>query len=188
MLTSAVTLAFFGLLRVSEYTSPTRASYDPAHTLLYSDILLTSPLRVAAVCLKASKTDPFKSGCVVRVGVIQDNMCPVTALHRYHSSHLSCQGLLYVFSTNIFLTRNPITSLLRTCFPNDPAINSHSFRIGGASAAASAGVADSTIQILGRWTSDAYRRYIRISDNLTRRVASVNSYTRQWDTDNSRSV
>ena len=66
MLTNAVTLAFFGLLRVSEYTSPTRASYDAAHTLLYSDILLTSPLRVAAVCIKASKTDPFKYGCIVR--------------------------------------------------------------------------------------------------------------------------
>ena len=192
MLTSVVTLAFFGLLRVSKYTSPTRASYDPAHTLLYSDIFLTSPLRVAAIRIKASKTDPFKSGCIVRVGVIQDDVCPVTALHRYHSSHLSCQGPLYVFSSSVFLTRNHITSLLRTCFPNAPTINSHSFRIGGASAAASAGVANSTIQILGRWTSDAYRRYICISDDLacdlTRRVASVNSCTRQWDSDNSRSV
>ena len=84
------------------------------------------------------------------------------------------------------------TLLLRTCFPNAPTINSHSFHIGGASAAASAGVADSTIQILGRWTNNAYHRYIRISDDLvcdlTRRVASVNSCTRQWDTDNSRSV
>ena len=66
------------------------------------------------------------------------------------------------------------------------------FASEGHQPAASAGVADSTIQILGRWTSDAYRRYIRISDDfacdLTRRVASVNSCTRHWDTDNSRSV
>ena len=76
MLTSAVTLAFFGVIRVSEYTSPTRASYDPAHSLLYSDILLTSLLRVAAVRIKASKTYQFKSGCIVRVGVVQDDVCP----------------------------------------------------------------------------------------------------------------
>ena len=64
--------------------------------------------------------------------------------------------------------------------------------IGGASAAALAGIADNTIQILGGWTSDAYRRYIHISDDLTcdltRSVASANSYKRQWDTDHSRSV
>jgi len=37
----------------------------------------------------------------------------------------------------------------------------HSFRIGAASSAASAGVEDHVIQILGRWSSDCYTRYIR---------------------------
>ena len=67
-------------------------------------------------------------------------------------------------------------------------LNTHTFRIGGASAAASAGVPDSVIQILGRWKSDAYRRYIRLSDttvaDVTKRIISqIPDTTRFWDID-----
>ena len=37
----------------------------------------------------------------------------------------------------------------------------HSFRIGAASTAASRGLGDHTVQLLGRWTSQAYQSYIR---------------------------
>ena len=37
----------------------------------------------------------------------------------------------------------------------------HSFRIGAATSAALAGVEDSTIQLLGRWQSAAFLRYVR---------------------------
>jgi len=38
--------------------------------------------------------------------------------------------------------------------------NTHSFRIGGATSAAEAGVSQATIQQLGRWCNQAYQRYI----------------------------
>ena len=38
----------------------------------------------------------------------------------------------------------------------------HSFCIGAATTAAAKGVSDATIQVLGRWASDSYTRYIRV--------------------------
>ena len=38
----------------------------------------------------------------------------------------------------------------------------HSFRIGAATTAATAGIEDSTIQTLGRWQSSSYLLYIRL--------------------------
>ena len=41
---------------------------------------------------------------------------------------------------------------------------SHSLRRGGACAYAAAGVPDEDIKRFGRWTSDAYKLYIMVSD------------------------
>ena len=40
--------------------------------------------------------------------------------------------------------------------------SAHSFSIGAATMAAAKGVADLTIQSLGRWKSDSFKRYIRM--------------------------
>ena len=39
----------------------------------------------------------------------------------------------------------------------------HSFRIGAASAAALRGESDAQIRVAGRWSSDAFRKYIRLA-------------------------
>ena len=80
-----------------------------------------------------------------------------------------------------------MSQLITRALPHVPYANTHSFRIGGATAAASDGISDSTIQILGRWSSDAYRRYLRFSDtviqNMSTRMATVGHCTRVWDND-----
>ena len=56
--------AFFGQ-RVSEYTSPSVSSFNSTTNLMASDITFDRP--VVQVRLKASKSDPFKTGVSIRL-------------------------------------------------------------------------------------------------------------------------
>ena len=79
-----------------------------------------------------------------------------------------------------------MVAFLRIALPGAININTHSFRIGGASAALSAGASDALIRIMGRWSSDAYNRYIRISDwqvFLFQSELSTARTNNVWDTD-----
>ena len=51
--------------------------------------------------------------------------------------------------------------------------NGHSFKIGAATSASQVGVPETTIKILGRWSSMAYQQYIRPS---TTDLAAVSRY------------
>ena len=60
-------LAFFGFLRVSEFTIPTPGSYDHSRHLSLHDIAVddrNNP-RLLQLFLKQSKTDPFKQGATI---------------------------------------------------------------------------------------------------------------------------
>ena len=75
-------------------------------------------------------------------------------------------GPLYLFQNSAFLTRNRVVDLLRRALPDVPNINTHSFRRGGATALASAGIPAHIIQIMGRWQSNAFIKYIEIPDDF----------------------
>lgn len=192
MLRSAVTLAFFGLLRSAEYTSPSPSTFDLTVTLLPSDVSILPDMSMLYVHIKASKTDPFKSGCTIRIATTNNVLCPVQAFHDFITVHPGPHRPLFIFNNGSFLTRLDITNLLLAALPSNTNLNTHSFRIGGASAAASAGVPDSTIQVLGRWSSNAFRRYLHLSDNLIQdtmwRIARSNVVNRIWDTGSSSSM
>ena len=187
MLVSAITIAFFGLLRSSEYCVSSRLTYDPASVLLFSDISFTAHYKCLTIKIKSSKTDPSRVGCDIRIGYVGNNVCPVNRLLAFLNVHPSMEGPLFTFQDGSFLTRQAVADLLKLSLPNVRYVNSHSLRIGGASAAASAGVPDSTIQIMGRWSSNAYLLYLRLRDedisSVTSRIATVSTITRYWDSE-----
>ena len=165
MLTAAALLAFFAMLRVSEYTSIS-PSHDLDDSLTVQDVQFMWSRRIAFVRIKHSKTDPFRTGMTIRVAMIDHPLCPVMALHRYITLRVNTPGPLFLFQNGMFLTRQRIVDLLRCSLPHIPHVNTHSFRRGGASALAAVGTPPQIIMILGRWKSNAFAEYITFPDEF----------------------
>ena len=160
MVQAVSSIAFFGMLRVSEYTSPGVNTYNASVNLTVDDAHIANG--VLSLTIKASKTDPFRIGVVIRFASIPSPFCPVALCCSYLRLRGRAPGPLFIFSDGSFLTRSRLSVFIQSVFPSSN-LNTHSFRIGGASAAASAGIPDSSIQVLGRWRSDAFLRYLRFS-------------------------
>ena len=116
--------------------------------------------------LHQSKTDPVGNGVDVVLGKTGCNLCPVAAVLSYVSARGSQQGPFLITSTGRPLLKQEIVAEIRKVLLilglPDHQYAGHSFRIGAATSAAIAGIEDSTIQLLGRWQSSAFLRYIRI--------------------------
>ena len=154
MLWAAFSSAFFGLLRSSEYCSPTTTTLAPS-TLLRRHLRFATDLSSASLFLPISKTDQSARGANISFFALSSPLCPVSALwHFALLPHSYATTPLFLLTNGDFLTREIVVEVLRAAFPGRRDINTHSFRIGGATALAQAGVPDYIIQINGRWPSD----------------------------------
>lgn len=164
MIWAAFTSAFFGFLRVSEFTATSDRFFDKTRTLLASDL---SFLRDTVVLhLRRSKTDQYGQGRDVTLTSTDNSTCPVRAIRKFWRVRAgTVDSPLFCFQSGAFLTRQETTTQLRSLLSSmglpSSRFASHSFRIGAASTAASAGIAPNVIQRLGRWSSQCYQSYIR---------------------------
>ena len=95
--------------------------------------------------------------------------CPVHALSEYMSYRGKNPGPLFLWRGKP-LSRKDFVSSLKLLLsiagiPNER-FNSHSFRIVAATSCAAKGASDAQIRQLGRWHSDAFKRYIRSPNPL----------------------
>ena len=158
MFWAACCTAFFGFLRVSEFTCS--GSFVVSRHLSCSDLVF-DPAGYYRLFLK---TDPFHHGCVIFLGPSGQSICPVAALTRYLQMRGSSPGPLFLCQDGTPLSPTTVNNWLRSILSSAGVTgnySSHSFRIGAATSAALAGVPDHLIKTLGRWSSDAYLRYIR---------------------------
>ena len=159
MLLAAFCLSFYGFLRASEFTSHHTRTFDKHTTLCRHDVQFTQAS--VKVNIKASKTDPFHRGYVLHIAATTTSTCPASALTKYFATfYLAQKRPLFTFADGSCLTRQSLTEHLRTLLTSvghdATAFASHSFRIGAATTAATAGLPDWLIQALGRWSSSCY--------------------------------
>lgn len=110
---------------------------------------------------------------------------PVAALQawvrRRRELGLPDDGPLFCTPAGVSITVSQVRDVVRSVMAaagRDPALfGAHSLRIGGASAALAAGVPPALIRLMGRWSSDVYEIYTRMSVEAALRVGTALSST-----------
>ena len=163
---AACCIAFFGFLRAGEFTCPSWRAYS-SDRLSPRDVSVDSreAPTVLSIYLRHSKTDPFGNGVTIYLGRTGHEICPVAALLGYLVLRGQQPGPLFLLSDGTPLSKDRLIADVRLTLSrrgvDTSGIKGHSFRIGAATAAAQAGLQDSLIQMLGRWHSSAFLRYIQ---------------------------
>jgi hypothetical protein len=164
--------AFFGLLRISEYTGGSLQQRDVTAT--NDSVSLWLPFH------KTSST-PVK----IEISKRSDHLCPVRAYRQY----CSLLGSIRLEPTSPFFVQSPLSrhpvsdqsfiasfrlQLAAIGIPNLSDYAGHSFRRGGFSAMCAAGVPFAIAQSHGRWKSLSYQRYIdTVHSSKLRLLATV---------------
>ena len=172
---AAFTLAFAGFLRVGEFTYSEKdrelgASFA-SWFLTKGSIRISESGSYMELTLPSSKTDPFRKGITLTIAASHDSACAVQAMrelqltdtHRPQNAPLFCIGRAEQLAFTREYVVQRLQGLALSAGMGQGTWNGHSFRRGAATWAAEAGICDNDIQTLGRWKSDAYKRYIEYS-------------------------
>ena len=114
----------------------------------------------------ASKTDQLGKGSTITVECSEDGCCPVKAMRLYlEECRTHPSKPLFHFRHGPPLTARKFRAVLhfhlKSLGLKSLRFNTHSFRIGAATAAAMAALQPSTLKELSRWRSAAFHSYIR---------------------------
>jgi integrase len=158
-------IAFFAMLRYNDFTKLRFKDFN-----FHSDHL--------QLYISESKTDKLAAGSTVVLAKLEDNViCPWFRANRYFTFARSHAGFVDTLPVLTSIVRNRFSDeiisyscctkvfrrYLRIIGYPQAQFSLHSFRSGGATAAATAGVSRENIALHGRWKSNAMERYIRSS-------------------------
>ena len=160
-------LAFFGCFRLSNLVPLSCNSFDPLKHLTRDDVKFEKDM--ALIFYKWSKTNQNASKVTwIPICSVDDVRFNV----KYHlelllSLNIVNNAPLFSYSKCKFHTRYTLTKLLDTCLFEaslSPADYSwHSFRRGAAVFAFELGLDESAVQLLGDWSSSAFKHYLEFS-------------------------
>jgi hypothetical protein len=167
---TAAKVAFAGMLRLGEFTVNKKIKKETFQytRLTRSDITFSADRTHAILRLKRSKTDTKHEGVDIVLPATGTATCPYAALRElFHRDPKNLTSPLFQMRDGEPITRDwMITRLhkrLRTTSNSSKGYSGHSFRRGGAQAAADNGLLVEDIKAIGRWSSDAAHRYFQRS-------------------------
>ena len=153
-----------GLFRLGELTIKSHTNFDPRKVMRVRHFIPAG--EYAIFWLPFEKTDPYGHGYPVYIPRCPDKrFCVVARVeHMIRSMRKKPDGPLFTWTNGRIITRDSFIRQLRKEIKklglNPKLYAGHSLRRGGAYTAKLHGLDEATIKMLGRWTSDAYRRYI----------------------------
>ena len=149
-------LMFHGFLRVGEIS-------DSPNNIMFSNLHWSS--KFVSITFQRFK---HHSGFPVIISIPSSgtSYCPVLLIKKYLVQRGSDSGPLFSFPGSIPIQARHFNAMLSSSLAwagySNLNIKPHSFRIGAATWAATNGYSDNQIQIMGRWKSSAFRKYIRV--------------------------
>ena len=152
---------FYALMRLGELVFPDKKSLRNYRKIVLRHSVSVLPDRYSFF-LPGHKGDRFFEGNVI---VVQKLVTPTDPYNPF-LTYLGLRDNQFPLNPELWLTSNGrvptrywFMSRLRAFFPKE--IAGHSLRSGGATSLAEAGADLATIQAVGRWSSEAFRVYIR---------------------------
>ena len=166
MLRAMMVLAFKAYLRIGEMVPRSRGTIRGC--LHMDDVLLSGELITISFRRFKHSARQGPQSLQVRGECIQGTRIhPASFLRDFQLARGNVQASLFAYPDGSPMLRSEfdvsLKRLLGFCGYQTSAFKGHSFRIGAATAAALRGESDAQIRAAGRWTSDAFKKYIRIA-------------------------
>lgn len=171
MIKSMFLLAFHCFLRIGEFTYSNLSSNNShllqtgaIHFLFNDSSKIPFAFEVHMESYKHSKGRSHNM--CIQSNKTHCSICPVMSLWSYFQVRKPVSGPLFTFLDGTPVSRKYFTDQLKLslvwCGLDPNKYKSHSFRIGAATTAFAMGISEQNIREMGRWSSDAMKKYIRV--------------------------
>lgn len=157
-------LAYYCCLRSCEVTKSEKVT----HTLQLEDVSIQNNPHPLLINIKFRSFKHSQEQTTITLHPrVNSPYCPILNLLDYIAARGDEPGPLFMLHSNLSFKRSQYSKALKLCLSSidlpQAKYNTHSFRIGRATDLALEGTPPQIIKTTGRWRSNAYEKYIRIS-------------------------
>lgn len=159
LIKAMMVVAFYGFFRIGELT----ICPGQSHTIQLENVFIShDKIAIKLMSYKHSKGLPH----IISLEKQTDGVpCPHHCLTEYLQVRGRSPGPLFDMGDSQGVPKSLFTQMFKFCVAacnwDTASFHSHSFRIGAATYAAQKGFSDAQIRLMGRWKSNAFRKYIR---------------------------